>query len=46
MDIQKTVCLFCDIDPTRIIDENKAREKTLGLWAVPAIPPWEYRKKN
>ena len=24
--------------------EIEAREKTIGLWAVPAIPPWEYRK--
>lgn len=23
-----------------------AREKTLGLWSVPAVPPWEYRKKQ
>ena len=23
MDIQKPVCLFCYIDPTRIIDENE-----------------------
>ena len=26
--------------------EVEARDKTIGLWAVPAIPPWEYRKKN
>ena len=26
--------------------EIEAREKTIGLWAVPAVPPWEYRKKN
>ena len=25
--------------------ENEAREKTIGLWAVPAVPPWEYRKQ-
>jgi endonuclease YncB( thermonuclease family) len=25
--------------------ENEARNRTMGLWAVPAVPPWEYRKK-
>ena len=25
--------------------ETEARELTIGLWAVPAIPPWEFRKK-
>ena len=25
--------------------EIEARKKTIGLWSVPAIPPWEYRKK-
>ena len=24
--------------------EIEAREKTIGLWSVPAVPPWEYRK--
>jgi endonuclease YncB( thermonuclease family) len=26
--------------------EIVAREQTIGLWSAPAIPPWEYRKKN
>ncbi len=26
--------------------ENEARKKTIGLWSVPAVPPWEYRRKN
>jgi len=26
--------------------EIEARERTLGLWAYPAVPPWEYRRKN
>ena len=26
--------------------EIEAREKTLGLWSAPAVPPWEFRKKN
>ena len=25
--------------------EIEARKKTLGLWAVPAVPPWVYRRK-
>jgi len=25
--------------------ENEARAKTIGLWAAPAIPPWEFRRK-
>ena len=25
--------------------ENEARKKTIGLWSVPTIPPWEFRKK-
>jgi len=25
--------------------EIEAKEKTIGLWAAPAIPPWEFRKK-
>ena len=25
--------------------EVEAREKTIGLWANPAIPPWEFRRK-
>ncbi len=24
--------------------ETEAREKTIGLWAVPAVAPWEFRK--
>jgi len=24
--------------------EYDARQKALGLWSVPAVPPWEYRK--
>jgi len=46
METQSASCLFCDIDPGRIIVGNEAREKTLGLWAVPAVAPWEYRKKK
>ena len=26
--------------------EIVAREKTIGLWSFPAIPPWEYRRKK
>ena len=26
--------------------ELEARSKTIGLWSAPAVPPWEYRKKN
>ncbi len=26
--------------------EIEAREKTLGLWSAPAVPPWEYRRKK
>ena len=26
--------------------ETEARAKTIGLWAYPAIPPWEFRKQN
>ncbi len=28
--------------------ELDAKKRTIGLWAYPAIPPWEYRraKKN
>jgi endonuclease YncB( thermonuclease family) len=26
--------------------ENRARAEKLGLWSAPAIPPWEYRRKN
>jgi endonuclease YncB( thermonuclease family) len=26
--------------------EVEARAKTIGLWAAPAVPPWDYRKKN
>lgn len=26
--------------------EIEARNKTIGLWSVPAVPPWEYRKKR
>lgn len=26
--------------------EVDARAKTKGLWSVPAIPPWEYRRKH
>lgn len=26
--------------------EIKAREGTTGLWAYPAIPPWEFRRKT
>ncbi len=26
--------------------EIEAREKTIGLWSAPAVPPWEYRKKT
>jgi len=26
--------------------EIEARNKTIGLWSAPAVPPWEYRKKN
>jgi len=26
--------------------EIEAREKTIGLWSAPAVPPWEFRKKN
>ena len=25
--------------------EIEAREKTIGLWSVPAIAPWEFRRK-
>lgn len=25
--------------------EIEAREKTIGLWSAPAIPPWKFRKK-
>ena len=25
--------------------EIEARKKTLGLWSVPAVPPWEFRRK-
>jgi hypothetical protein len=24
----------------------EAREKTIGLWSAPAVPPWEYRIKK
>jgi endonuclease YncB( thermonuclease family) len=26
--------------------EIVAREQTIGLWSIPAIPPWKYRKKK
>ena len=26
--------------------EIEARERTIGLWSVHAVPPWEYRKKK
>ena len=26
--------------------EINAREKTIGLWSVPAVPPWEFRRKK
>jgi len=26
--------------------EIEAREKTIGLWAVPAVPPWKFRTRN
>jgi endonuclease YncB( thermonuclease family) len=26
--------------------ELEARNKTIGLWSAPAVPPWEYRKKK
>ena len=26
--------------------EIEAREKTIGLWSAPAVPPWEYRSKK
>jgi endonuclease YncB( thermonuclease family) len=26
--------------------EIEARNKRIGLWSVPALPPWEYRKKR
>ncbi len=26
--------------------EIEARERTVGLWAYPAIPPWEFRRKQ
>jgi len=26
--------------------EDKARSKKIGLWSVPAIPPWEYRRRK
>lgn len=26
--------------------EIDARKKTIGLWAYPAIPPWEFRSRN
>ena len=25
--------------------EIEAREKTIGLWSAPAVPPWKFRKK-
>jgi endonuclease YncB( thermonuclease family) len=25
--------------------EIEAREKTIGLWSAPAMPPWKFRKK-
>ena len=26
--------------------EIEARNKRIGVWAVPAVPPWEYRRKR
>ena len=26
--------------------EIMARENTIGLWSVPAVPPWEFRRMN
>jgi len=26
--------------------ENESRKKRIGLWSIPAVPPWEYRRKN
>ena len=26
--------------------EVEARGKTIGLWSAPAVPPWEYRRKQ
>ena len=26
--------------------EIEARNKTIGLWSAPAVPPWEFRKKK
>ena len=26
--------------------EIEAKEKTIGLWSAPAVPPWEYRKQK
>jgi endonuclease YncB( thermonuclease family) len=26
--------------------EIEARNKTIGLWSAPAIPPWDYRRKR
>jgi len=26
--------------------EIEARKKTIGLWSVPAVPPWEFRKSH
>ncbi len=25
--------------------ETEARNKTIGLWAAPAVPPWDHRRK-
>lgn len=26
--------------------EIEARNKTIGLWSAPAVPPWDYRRKK
>ncbi len=25
--------------------EIEARKKTIGIWSVPAVPPWDFRRK-